>query len=123
MAASLERTSTSHRTPSRIQPLQGMNQTKAKIIAIQHQYDEFQKQRQQDIAHLITTLDLTDLDDETLVGGLCLIKDKTATQDSIMEVWRDAGERFLRRSKPRECRPAQQAEAPSPKGQSSKSSS
>ncbi len=111
------------RIPYRKQPLQGMQQTKAKITALQQQYGEFQKQRQQDIAHLITTLDLSDLDDERLVGGLLLIKDKTASQDAITEVWRDAGERFLRHPKPRKHRPAQQAEAPSPKAQSSKKSS
>jgi hypothetical protein len=100
-----------------------MQQIKTKITSLQHQYDEFQKQRQQDIAHLITTLDLSELDDQSLVGALLYIKDKVVSQDSIAEVWRDAGERFLRRSKPRKHRHAKQAEASSPKAQSSQKSS
>jgi hypothetical protein len=100
-----------------------MQQIKAKITALQHQYDEFQKQRQQDIAHLITTLDLSSLDDETLVGGLIFVKDKTTAQDHIAEVWWEAGERFLRRSKPRKHRLSLQTEALSPNPQSSQKSS
>jgi hypothetical protein len=100
-----------------------MHHIKAKISDLQLQYDALLKQRQQDIAHLITTLDLTSLEDPILVGGLLYIRDKTVAQDAIMEVWRNAGERFLRRPKSQKSRLSQQTETAAPKTQSPQKSS
>ena len=123
MAASLTHSPKSNRTSAHKHPLQGMYHIKAKISDLQLQYDALLKQRQQDIAHLITTLDLTSLEDPILVGGLLYIRDKTVAQDAIMEVWRNAGERFLRRPKSQKHRPSQKTEVPAPKAQSSQKSS
>lgn len=123
MAASLTHSPKAYRPPSHKHTLQGMHHIKAKISDLQLQYDSLLKQRQQDIAHLITTLDLASLEDQVLVGGLLYIRDKTIAQDTAMEVWRDAGERFLRRPKSQKSRPSQQTEAPAPKAQSSQKSS
>lgn len=82
-------------------PLQGMHQIQSKIFDLQTQYERLLKERQQAITTLITNLDLAALEDHLLMGGLLFVKDKTTTKDPIMEVWRDAGEKFLRRTKPR----------------------
>lgn len=103
--------------------LQGIRQIEAKITDLQHQYDHLLKQRQQDIAQLITTLDLASLEDQTLVGGFLFIKDKVASQASIVEDWQHAGARFLRRFKPQKHRPSQKTETAAPKPQSSQKSS
>lgn len=123
MTASLTHSHKSSRTPTHKHPLQGMYHIKAKISDLQLQYDALLKQRLQDIAHLITTLDLASLEDQTLVGGLLYVRDKTIAQDAIMEVWRDAGERFLRRPKSQKHRPSQRTETAVPKAQSSQKSS
>ncbi len=123
MAASLTHSPKTNRTPARKHPLQGMHHIKAKISDLQLQYDSLLKQRQQDIAHLITTLDLASLEDQILVGGLLYIRDKTIAQDAVMEVWRDAGERFLRRPKSQKHSPSQRTETAAPKSQSPQKSS
>lgn len=123
MAASLTHSPKSNRTPSHKHTLQGMHQIKAKISDLQLQYDALLKQRQQDIAHLITILDLAPLEDQILIGGFIYIRDKTIAQDAIMEVWRNAGERFLRRPKSQKSRPSQQTEPAAPKAQSPQKSS
>ena len=79
----------------------GLNQIKSKISALQNQYQKLLIQRQQDIASLISTLDLAHVDDQLLLGGLIFLKEKITTHDSIMEEWRNAGERFLRTIKPK----------------------
>lgn len=123
MVASLTHSPKSSRTSAHKHPLQGMHHIKAKISDLQLQYDALLKQRQQDIAHLITALDLASLEDKILVGGFLYIRDKTIAQDAIMEVWRDAGERFLRRPKSQKSRPSQQTEVAAPKAQSPQKSS
>jgi len=104
-------------------PLQGMHQIKAKVTVFQQQYDHLLQQRQQDIAKLISTLDLATLEDQTLVGALLFIKDQVSAQDKMLEVWQDAGERFLRRSKSKKNSSSQQTQASPPKAQSSQKSS
>jgi hypothetical protein len=78
-----------------------MRQLASKIAELQKQYQHHLKQRQQDIASLITTLDLASFEDNILIGGLMYLKDKITTEDSIVEGWRDAGDRFLRRRTPK----------------------
>jgi hypothetical protein len=78
-----------------------MRQLKSKIADLQNQYQHHLKQRQQDIASLITTLDLSSLEDNILIGGLLHLKDKITTEDSIVEGWRNDGDRFLRRRTPK----------------------
>ena len=123
MTASLTHSQKANQLPARKLPLHGMQQIKAKISDLQLQYDSLLKQRQQDIAHLITTLDLASLEDQILIGGFLYIRDKTIAQDAIMEVWRNAGERFLRRPKSQKSRPSQQTEPAAPKAQSPQKSS
>lgn len=58
-------------------------------------------------------IDLVHIDDSILVGGLLFFKDTTTSQDaankSLVEAWRDAGEKFLRRTKPK-TRPGKSGE-------------
>ena len=79
--------------------VRGMRQLESKISDLQTQYQRLLNQRQQEIAALLSAIDLAHLDDKTLMGGLLFLKGKITTQDSMVEVWRDAGEKFLRRSK------------------------
>lgn len=123
MAASLTHPHKSSRTPTHKHPLQGMYHIKAKISDLQLQYDALLKQRQQDIAHLITILDLASLEDPILMGGFLYIRDKIIAQDAIMEVWRNAGEQFLRRPKSQKHSPSQKIEPATPKAQSPQKSS
>ena len=76
-----------------------MRQLESKISDLQTQYQRLLPQRQQDIATLITFLDLASMEDAALVGGLMFVKSKVTTQDPIVEGWRNAGERFLRQTK------------------------
>ncbi len=71
----------------------------SKISALQAKYQQLLEQRQRDIAALIARLDLAHIDDKILVGALMFVKEKVIADDSITEDWRDAGSRFLRRSK------------------------
>ena len=77
--------------------IRGMRQLESKIADLQNQYQHHLKQRQQDIAFLITSLDLSSLEDNILIGGLLYLKDKITTQDPMVEGWQHAGDRFLRR--------------------------
>ena len=79
--------------------VRGINQIKSKMSALQEEYQKLLLQRQQDIASLIATLGLIHIDDQLLVGGLLFLRDKISTQDPMMEVWHNAGERFLRQTK------------------------
>src|SRR5207247_1133377 len=72
-----------------------------KLSGLQNQHQILLRERQQEMAVLLSATDLADLDDKILVGGLLFLKDKITTQDPIVEAWRDAGEKFLRRTKPR----------------------
>lgn len=126
MSASLNLTPGSQQKLSRTSqknPLQEMLQIKTKITALQHQYDHLLQQRQQDIAQLITALDLASLEDQILVGALLFIKDKIAIQDPMVEDWQQAGMRFLRRPQSKEHSPSQPAQASPSKTQSSQKSS
>ncbi len=92
--------------PVRGCPIRGLHQLKSKISDLQTRYQHLLNQHQEDIAQLITRLDLAPLEDEILIGGLLFLKDKIAKSDPLMEEWRDAGARFLRRKKTNQQRDA-----------------
>lgn len=83
--------------------IRGMRQLESKISDLQTQYEFLLKERQQHITTFIATLELASLEDPLLIGGLLFIKEKVTEKDPILEAWRDAGEKFLRRSKPKSC--------------------
>lgn len=97
MSASLASTQGRH--------LRGMHQLESKILDLQAQYQSLLTERQQETATLLSTVDLIHLDNTILLGGLLFLKEKTTSQDatskSLVEAWRDAGEKFLRRTKPK----------------------
>jgi len=78
-----------------------IRQLESKISDLQTQHQLLLKERQQEIAVLLSVVDLTHFNDKTLVGALFFIKDKITTQDPILEAWRAAGEKFLRQHKAR----------------------
>ena len=100
-----------------------LRQLEIKISTLQTQHQTLLKDRQQEIAGLITSLELAHLEDNLLIGALLFLKNKITTQDPILEAWRDAGERFLRRSKSKKQPPTLPLEKAAPKPQSSQKSS
>lgn len=100
MNASLKSALESHRGATR-GSLHEMKQIKSKITALQDRHQKLLILRQQDIASLIASLDLAHIDDQTLIGGLMFLKDKIVVKDPMTEDWRNAGERFLRKIKPK----------------------
>jgi len=74
-----------------------LRQLESKISTLQTQHQNLLKDRQQEIAGLITSLELAHVEDSILFGALLFLKDKISTQDPILETWGDAGDRFLRR--------------------------
>ena len=104
-----------------------LRQLESKISALQSQHQNLLKDRQQEIAALITSLELAHVEDNILLGALLFLKDKISTQDppglALVEAWRDAGDRFLRRSKSKKHPPTLPLEAAAPKPQSSQKSS
>lgn len=82
-----------------------IRQLESKISELQSQYQLLLKERQQEIAALLTVVDLAHIDDKTLVGGLLFLKEKISSQDSaalsLWEGWHNASENFLRRHKPK----------------------
>ena len=89
-----------------------MRQLQSKISGLQVQYQHLLTQRQQDIATLITSLDLASMEDASLVGGLLFVKDKVTTQDPIAEGWLSAGEKFLRQTKSKNTIPSKKPTGP-----------
>lgn len=118
MNASLKHVPKSHRGAAGRQ-IRGLRQIESKISDLQKQHQHLLTQRQQDIASLITSLNLAHIDDQILIGGLMFLKDKITTQDPLAENWRDAGGRFLRRTKPQKHSPSAPPATPHPTHQSS----
>ncbi len=106
MSASLKRTRTGH--------AQSMRQLKSKMAGLQAHYQQLVQHRQNEIATLLSWIDLTSLEDSTLMGAFLFIQDKATTQDPLMEEWKNAGARFLRRTKTKTSVPSTHP-APSPK--------
>jgi hypothetical protein len=82
-----------------MKPSAKIRDLEAKILDLQAQHQHLLNQRQQEIAALITQVDLTQTDDKILIGGLLFLKEKITINDSMLEAWHNAGERFLRRTK------------------------
>ena len=80
-----------------------LRQLEFKISTLQSQHQNLLKDRQQEIAGLITSLELAHVEDNILFGALLFLKDKITAQDptglALVEAWRGEGDRFLRRSK------------------------
>ncbi|MCI5059207.1 MAG: hypothetical protein MRY83_24050 [Flavobacteriales bacterium] len=74
-----------------------LRQLESKISTLQTQHQNLLKDRQQEIAGLITSLELAHVEDNLLIGSLLFLKDKISIQDPILEAWRLAGDRFLSR--------------------------
>ncbi len=100
-----------------------LRQLESKISTLQSQHQTLLKDRQQEIAALITSLELAHVEDSILFGSLLFLKDKIITQDPILEVWRDAGDRFLRRSKSKKQPPTLPLETAAAKSKPSQKSS
>jgi hypothetical protein len=76
-----------------------LRQLESKISTLQIQHQNLLKDRQREIASLVTSLELAHVEDNLLIGSLLFLKNKISTQDPILETWRNTGDRFLRRSK------------------------
>ncbi|MBX9621541.1 MAG: hypothetical protein K2X28_05900 [Alphaproteobacteria bacterium] len=94
-----------------------LRQLESKISTLQTQHQTLLKDRQQEIAGLITSLELAHVEDNLLIGVLLFLKDKITTQDptglTMVEAWRDAGDRFLRRKQKKSPRIFSENTAPS----------
>lgn len=99
-----------------------MHQLKTKISDFQNQYQQLLKERQQEIAVLLSAVDLAHLDDKTLLGGFLFLKNKITAQDPMMEAWHAAGEKFLRQYKSRLHPRYQLRQGKIPSGKSSQAS-
>ncbi len=85
---------------ARGRPVKNMQRLASEISKLQSKYQQQARHRQEDIAHLLSWVDLTQLDDAVLMGAFLFIQNKVTTQDPILEDWNDAGARFLRQPKP-----------------------
>ena len=74
-----------------------ISQIESKISKLQAEQQELLKQHLLDVVDLMSKMDLTQIDVKVLSGGLLFLRDKVSTHDPIMEDWRQAGERFLRK--------------------------
>ena len=99
-----------------------LRQLESKISTLQAHHQNLLKDRQQEIAGLITSLELVHVEDNILLGVLLSLKEKIITQDPILEAWRDAGDRFLRRPKSKKQLPALSVETASSKTKPSQKS-
>ena len=84
---------------ARGRPAKNMQRIASEISKLQSKYEQQARHRQEDIAHLLSWVDLTQLDDAVLMGAFLFIQNKVTTKDSILEDWNDAGARFLRQPK------------------------
>ncbi|MBT4880515.1 MAG: conjugal transfer protein TraD [Alphaproteobacteria bacterium] len=71
----------------------------AKISGLKSQYQLLLHGRQKELAELISKLNLTHIDNKTLMGGFLFLQSKITTQDPIVEDWHNTGARFLRQSR------------------------
>lgn len=100
-----------------------LRQLESKISTLQSQHQNLLKDRRQEIAALITSLELAQIEDNILLGALLFLKNKIATQDPLLEAWHDAGERFLRCSKSKKQPPTLPHEKAAAKSKPSQKSS
>jgi hypothetical protein len=94
-----------------------LRQLESKISTLQSHHQNLLKDRQQEIASLVTSLELAQVEDSLLIGSLLFLKDKISTQDptglALVEAWRDEGDRFLRRKQKNSPRIPSRKTAPS----------
>ncbi|MBT5389150.1 MAG: hypothetical protein HOL16_00325 [Alphaproteobacteria bacterium] len=76
-----------------------IHQVETKISDLKAKYQCLLGERQKEVSDLIANLNLVHIDNKTLMGGLIFLREKITTEDPIVEAWRDAGERFLRRTR------------------------
>lgn len=84
---------------TRGRPSKNMQRLASKISDLQSLYQQQAQRRQKEIICLLTRVDLTSLDDSTLMGAFLFIQNKLTTKDPIVEDWNNAGIRFLRQQK------------------------
>ena len=84
---------------ARGRPSKNMQRLASKISDLQSLYQQQAQHRQKEIIHLLSWVDLTQLDDAVLMGALLFIQNKLTAKDTIVEDWNNAGIRFLRQSK------------------------
>jgi hypothetical protein len=85
---------------ARGRPAKNMQQLASKIADLQFKYQQQAQRRQEDIVHLLSWVDLTQLDDHVLMGAFLFIQNKITTKDPLVEDWNNTGARFLRQPKP-----------------------
>ena len=90
---------------TRGRPSKNMQRLAFKISDLQNRYQQQAQHRQEDIVHLLSWVDLTQLDDSILMGAFLFIQNKITTKDLIVEDWNAAGMRFLRQSKSQSLSP------------------
>ncbi len=100
-----------------------LRQLESKISTLKTQHQNLLKDRQQEIAGLITSIELAHIEDNLLLGALLFLKNKITTQDPMVEAWRDTGDRFLRRSKSKKQPPTLPLETAAAKSKPSQKSS
>ncbi|MBY0272909.1 MAG: hypothetical protein K2X02_05820 [Alphaproteobacteria bacterium] len=104
-----------------------LRQLESKISTLQSHHQTLLKERHQEIAALMTSLDLAQVEDNILLGALLFLKNKISTKDptglALVEAWRDAGDRFLRRSKSKKQPPTLPLETATAKSKPSQKSS
>ena len=84
---------------ARGRPAKNMQRLASEISKLQSRYQQQAQRRQEDIVHLLSWVDLTQLDDPILMGAFLFIQNKITTKDPIVEDWNAAGARFLRQPK------------------------
>ena len=103
MNASLK-TKSPQKNDRRKQSIRNIRQIESKMTNLQHQYQQLLKVREQELATLMSRLNLSSVEDQLLVGGLMFIREKIEHSDQILEDWQKAGDHFLRQTK-KEKRP------------------
>lgn len=91
-----------------------LHQLETKIADLKSQYADLMEERHGEVATLIAKTDLPLLDNKTLMGGLLSLKNQLAVNPAQKEAWRDAGEKFLRKSGKRKDRSKARPRQPKP---------
>ncbi|KKB96216.1 hypothetical protein SZ25_00698 [Candidatus Arcanobacter lacustris] len=78
--------------------------SKAKIIDLEEKIKkltqekkDLENKRNIEVANLISKVGINDIEDELLVGALVSMKESIVNKDKVIEVWLDAGRKFLKR--------------------------
>ena len=90
---------------ARGRPSKNMQRLASKISDLQSLYKQQSQRRQKEIIHLLSWVDLTQLDDAVLMGAFLFIQNKITTKDPIVDDWNATGARFLRQQKSQNLSP------------------